>query len=129
MYFKFCGPISGGKSITLVKFKNENEGVIYFNLKVIKKYYLTGNPKYKSIMLYELKRIKINDKKEDEVKNKINKIMEKNEILETIFTELIEFLIWLGMRNILVIDQFKYTDFDSTTLDKLQKKIFNTSVD
>ena len=127
-YFKFCGPISGGKSTTLLKFKNEKEGVVYFNLKVIKKYYLTGNPIYKSIMLYELKRIKINDKKEGEVKEKIDKIMEKNEILETIFTELIEFFIWLSIRNILIIDQFKYTDFDSTTLDKIQKKIYNTSI-
>ena len=28
----------------------------------------------------------------------------------------------------MVIDQFKYTDFDSTTLDKIQKKIYNTSI-
>ena len=125
-YFKFCGPISGGKSTTLLRFKKEYEGVIYFNLKVIKKYYLSGNPLYKSIILYELERVKSKDKKE--TKKKLEEILQKYEVIETIFIKVIEQLISLNLRNILVIDQFKSIDFDYSTLNQIQKKIFKTFV-
>ena len=127
-YFKFCGPISGGKSTTLLKFKNEYKGVIYFNLKAIKKYYLEGNPKYKLIMLNELSRVKINDKKEEDVKKELINIMKDNEVLEIIFIKIIDFLLSLGVRNILIIDQFKNIHFDYTILNEIQQKIYNTKI-
>ena len=126
-YFNFCGPISGGKSTTLLKFKNDNEGVIYFNLKVIKKYYLNSNPYFKSIMLHELKRIIINDKIEKEVKEKLDQIM-KNNILENIFIDLVTFLLSLNLRNILVFDQFKNIHFDSSILEIIENKISNSCI-
>ena len=125
-YFKFCGPISGGKSTPLLKFKNDNEGVIYFNLKVIKKYYLNSNPYFKSIMLHELKRIIINDKIEKEIKEKLDQIM-KNNILENILIDLVTFLLSLNLRNILVFDQFKNIHFDSSILEIIENKISNNN--
>ena len=126
-FFKFCGPISGGKSTTLLKFKNQFKGVIYFNLKTIKKYYLKGNSRYKSIMSYELKRIKIEEKKEDIVE-KLNDIINNNQVLETIFIKIIEILVSLNIRNILVIDQFKNAHFENTTFKEIKEKIINTPV-
>ena len=126
-YFKFCGPISGGKSTTLLKFKNQYNGIIYFNLKTIKKYYLVGNNIYKSIMSHELGRINTNDKTSKEVQEEINTIMEQN-VLETIFIKIIEYLIDLNVRNILVIDQFKNIHFEYKTLKDIQKKILNTPI-
>ena len=127
-YFKFCGPISGGKSTTLLKFKNQYVGILYFNLKTIKKFYLNGNPKYKSIMLYEMRSIMLNKEKQKDQEEELNKIIQNNEILEIIFSELIEFLEKLKIRNILVIDQFRNSDFDSSTFDKIQKKINNSLI-
>ena len=126
-FFKFCGPISGGKSLTLLKFTNEYDGVIYFNLKTIKKYYLNGNPKFKSIMIYELRRLIIKDKKLEEIQTKLNEIMEEN-IIEIIFIKIIELLLWINTRNILVFDQFKNIHFDNTTFEEIQKKILNTKI-
>ena len=126
-YFKFCGPISGGKSTTLLIFKNQYNGIIYFNLKTIKKYYLVGNNMYKSIMLHELNRINANDKKREEVQKELNDIMEQN-ILETIFLKIIEYLLDLNVRNILVLDQFKNIHFEYKTLKEIQKKILNTPI-
>ena len=127
-YFKFCGPISGGKSTTLLKFKNQYDGILYFNLKTIKKFYLNGNPIYKSIMLYEMRSIILNKEKQKEQEKELNKIIQNNQVLEIIFSELIEFLEKLKIRNILVIDQFRNIDFDSSTFDKIQKKINNSLI-
>lgn len=127
-FFKFCGPISGGKSTTLLKFKNEFKGVIYFNLKTIKKYYLKGNSKYKSIMSYELKRIRIEEKNKKDTVEKLNDIMKNNQVLETIFIKIIEILVSLNIRNILVIDQFKNAHFENTTFKEIKEKIINTPV-
>ena len=99
-FFKFCGPISGGKSLTLLKFTNEYDGVIYFNLK---------------------------DKKLEEIQKKLNEIMEEN-IIEIIFIKIIELLLWINTRNILVFDQFKNIHFDNTTFEEIQKKILNTKI-
>ena len=126
-YFKFCGPISGGKSTTLLKFKSKYIGIIYFNLKAIKKYYLDGNSMYKSIMLYEMGRININNKKIEDIKKQLNEIMEES-LLENIFIKIIELLLTLNIRNILVIDQFKNTHFEILKLEEIQKKIYNTYV-
>ena len=127
-YFKFCGPISGGKSTTLIKFKNTYHGVLYLNLKVIKKNYLNGNSLYKSIMLYELKNIVLNKEKKEDEEKELNEIIQKNDILEIIFFKLIEFLLKLEKRNILVLDQFRNIDSDSKTFDKIKKKINNSTI-
>ena len=127
-YFKFCGPISGGKSTTLIKFKNNYPGVIYFNLKVIKKNYLNENSLYKSIMLYELKNIILNKGNKNDEEKELNEIILNNDILETIFLKLIEFLLKLNIRNILVLDQFRNIDSDSKTFDKIKEKINNSKI-
>ena len=127
-YFKFCGPISGGKSTTLLKFTNENEGVIYFNLKTIKKYYLNGDKKFKLIMKHELRRITIKEQKFKDIKIELEKILDENEVLETIFMKLVDFLILLKTRNILILDQFKINHFEIKTLNEMTNKIFKTKV-
>ena len=125
-YFKFCGPISGGKSTTLLKFRNEYEGIVYFNLKSIKKHYLNGNINYKSIMIYELNKIKVKEKKKEDVLKELSDIISQNDVLEIIFMKIIEYLLKIKVRNIIIIDQFKETHFDHTTFIDVEKTIKNT---
>lgn len=126
-FFQFCGPISGGKSTTLLMFRNILPGIIYFNLQVIMQYYLGSNNTFKSIMSYELARLRRNIMEEKIVVEKVKKIFEE-QVFEHILIKIIELLLEINIRNIIILDQFKVTYLLSDIFNLIKKKISKTCI-
>ena len=117
--FKFTGPFSIGKSITLLQFSRLNSNIIYINLKL----FSTKN-EFECFCALQEEFQRISPKLFDDVQNKIKEEYEKGERPLDALYNIMKFIVSKNVKKyvfVLILDQYK-ENWEFNKLENLEKE-------